>query len=734
MEIFIEAEKLIVGRNLFKAMTLLENHLLMNPRQGDYDALRALKNDYRLMTDYWRAGYEDPQREQLYSQLQRRLYELNANMAIAQRIRSSRYLTAMRQRPRQLRQDWSLTTIRHLLESHVQDVAMLSLEPEHTRQPKEERLYSDHQLLMADLFDYIWTSRLWKDTQADAFEEMLLSPTIDAVDQQLMVSAITIAAVNAFDFQKFHLLTNVYRKTTDASLRQRALVGWVFSADAKKRALYPEMSRIVATLCAEETVADELKELQMQLFFCMNAEDDRQTIQNDIMPELMKAGRLRITRQGIIEQEEDTLEDILHPDADEQNMERMEQSMRRMVDMQRQGSDIYFAGFSQMKRFSFFTDTSNWFVPFYPQHPGISHTWKQSQHQRFLHLIMKMGAFCDSDKYSFVLAFDQVLSRMPQSVLKLVEQGEATPMPIGGEIDPEEQRQPAFMRRLYLQNLYRFFRLYPQRNEFVSIFSEQPSIFFASPLFSSTNLESRMPDVASFLSKHRQYDAAMRVLRNISAQHQDAAYHLLLATLLMRQSAQDPEAARQAIASYEKALDAHPDNTRVLMGLARALFTVQDYKRALHTYEQLLLLVPDSRTAELNAAVCLTHLERYEEALKLLYKLNYLDATDDNVVRVMAWTLTVSGKYEQARRYYDHLTSLPVAQATDRLNQGYCLWLSGNIEGAVAAFKLFSAQQQDAQFSFEQEFMQQEHALLSNHHISDTEIRLMLDSIEETNT
>ena len=51
-------------------------------------------------------------------------------------------------------------------------------------------------------------------------------------------------------------------------------------------------------------------------------------------------------------------------------MEKLEASMKRMNDMQRQGSDVYFGGFSQMKRFPFFSVVANWFMPFYLHHPA----------------------------------------------------------------------------------------------------------------------------------------------------------------------------------------------------------------------------------------------------------------------------------------------------------------------------------------------------------------------------
>lgn len=720
---------LVFDRRLGKALNLLENYLLSHQHQDGLDQLLQLKNEYQLLLEYWCKGFNDPQREQLYNQLLRRMYVLATNVAIHDRMRDTPFLLSAYQRPRRKHQDWELATLRYQLEDYVSNVAMLQLEPEHTRQQKGEAVYRDHQQLLNDLFDYIWTSRLWADSLATAVEELLLSPTIDQLDQQLMVSAIMLSAMNAFGINKFRLLVNVYQKATYEPLRQRALVGWVMCADAEKLRLYPEMHEMVQALCREERVRTELTELQMQMMLCMNAEDDTKTIKDEIIPDLMKGQNLRMTHQGLVEQDEDALENILHPEASEQNMERMEQSIHKMVDMQKKGSDIYFAGFSQMKRFPFFNDISNWFMPFYAHHPAISSLWSQTKGQRFLHTIMKLGAFCDSDKYSFVLAFSQVLARLPKQMLEMVEHGEAMPMPVGGEVAIEEQRQPAFVRRLYLQNLYRFFRLYSLRSEFVNPFSMPRAVFFASPLFRATALEQHMPEVASFLTKRHHYAEAKLVLENMSSKYQDASYHVMMGNLLLRTSDKDMHAVASAYEHFFKASKLEPDNAKALMGFARTCFARQQYSEAVNAYEKLLQLQPDSKSVQLNMAVCLSNLKRYEEALKLLYKLNYLYPDDESVMRVLAWTLTADGKYEQSVKLYDRLLSVSQPDASDLLNYGYCLWFSGNVQSAVSMLRQFLTTQQDASFSIEHEFLHTEHDLLLDHGISDTDILLMLDSL-----
>jgi len=707
-----------------QAFRLLQNHLLMlHPDM--MEPLTSLQSDYQLLNNYWQQGYADPQRDMLYEQLLHRLYTVTANYALTEHARANAVFAASHKRPRQKARDWSLTALRHDLEEYVSDIALLQLEPEHVRSEKSQQLYADHQALMSALFDYIWTSRQWKESLADAFIDMLLSPTIDSADQQLMVSAITLSAMNLFDYQKFRILATVYRQTVDASLRQRSLVGWVFALQDGMQQLFPEMQQLVKELCDDEETLQELTELQMQLVFCTDAENDTETIKKEIMPDLMKGQNLHFTSKGLEELEEDSLQDILHPEAAEQTMEQMEKSINRMIDMQKNGSDIYFAGFSQMKRFSFFYDLSNWFVPFYHEHPGISAIWNAAKSQKFLRVILKMGAFCDSDKYSFVLAFDQVLRQLPQQMIEMIEHGEASPMPVGGEVSLEEQRKPAFVRRLYLQNLYRFFRLSPVKSEFRNPFTkDQGVLFFMNTVFRSTRLDERVIEIASFLTKRQRYSEARQLLLQLTFDQQKPSFFLLLANLHARFSDTD-----LAAVAYRQVLEHEPENVRALKGMARVEYAKGDYAKALQYYERLHALQPDNRQTQLNTAICLTKATRYEEALQLLYKLNYFDEADENVRRALAWTLTCDGKYDQASRHYERLLALPEPQPSDLLNAGYCRWFSGDIAGALELFRQFKNHPSSEKVSLDEEFTKTEHQLILSKGVSETDILLMLDSL-----
>ena len=140
-------------------------------------------------------------------------------------------------------------------------------------------------------------------------------------------------------------------------------------------------------------------------------------------------------------------------------------------------------------------------------------------------------------------------------------------------------------------------------------------------------------------------------------------------------------------------------------------------------------LKPDHTGYMLNAAICMTNLEHNEDALRLLYKLDYEQPDNRKVKRVLAWTLTMSQRYEQASKAYQQLLAADTPEPVDMLNYGYCLWFQGAVSRAIVQFKQFLLNNGDDGYDLEQEFMGSEHSLLAAHNISDTEINLMLDTI-----
>ncbi|MBR5747869.1 MAG: tetratricopeptide repeat protein [Prevotella sp.] len=707
----------LLKRNLSEALNAMEGYLASYSGPSDADRLYSIKADFHLMSDYWKRGFRDPQLPVLYDSLLHRLYVIYANAALSYSIKHSTYLTAVNDRLSLATHDWTVQVLKEALEAYVADGAMLALEPEHTQAEKKKALHQRHHQLIADWFDRLWLSAIWRDSQASAMEEILLSPTIDSNDQQVLTSAVMLATLNHFDIVKFKVLLTVYRQSTDTAVRQRALVGWVLALqDDIFLSLYGEERKELEELLADKAVCQELVQLQHQIILCINAEKDNQTIQQEIMPDLLKNNGFRVTRNGIEEVEDHSLDDILHPDAEERRMEQVEESFLRMQEMQKQGSDIYFGGFSQMKRYDFFREICNWFVPFYPDHPGIADVASKLKNNAFMKSLMQAGPFCHSDKYSFLLAFNQVINHIPKNLWEMMERGEASV----SEVMPEDSQSDAYIRRIYLQDLYRFFRLYPYRSEFSRPFEDCQYLFMAKKVFSRTHIEAYFNDMAAFLIKQKRLHEAGMVLENCGEARCDFRHYMMCGYLLQHRY-YDFGPEKDALYCYQQALALEPENEKAQQGYARALFDQERYQEALEAYDKLLTIQPEKKHYLLNRAVCLTNLGRYADALKDLYRLNFESADDKNVNRVLAWTLTCDGKYEQAEKIYAQLLtgrSLP----EDLLNNGYCLWLGGHVDEAADCFHRYLKETREPKtFIIENEL-----ALLREKGITEPEMQMML--------
>lgn len=715
----------IEDRNLMNAVKNMENYLAVHPHQINSDRLFAIKSDYQMMIDYWRKGYKDPELPQLYEKLLTRMYRLYANILTKVSVLKSPLMASLYMKANLSPRDWSVQVVREQLEKFVSDVALLELEPQHTAKEHRKTLYKNHTQFMCELFAHILTSELWNDGEGEDFEQLLLSPTIDSVDQQLIVTAITLAAMNCYDIVKFRTLIHVYQQATDEYVRQRALFGWVFSIDSELGLLlFHEMQELIEQTLQNPNCVAELIELQKQMFYCMSADEDRHTIEKEIMPDLLKNQQKMRQRDEQDQDEDSIMNDILHPEAEEQEVEKLENSFRRMMDMQKQGSDVYFGGFSQMKRYPFFDEISYWFTPFYTDHPGIVQTWEKFENIKFLSAILKYGPFCNSDKYSFLLAFDTVLNGLPEQARHMLDNGEAV---MYQKLGQDEISTPAYIRRIYLQDMFRFFRLNPLRNEFKNVFDKDSNqaLFLTKITFFFSEIQAYFKDVVTFLIKRNQKSYALEVMQSLhDRKYYDFDYYMLKGYL-----GDDP------VNSYQKALELDPKSERALFALARIKFKNHDYEDALNTYNRLLELNADKKSYQLNKAVCLTNLWRYEEAEQILFRLNFEDPDDMNVARVLAWALTGDGKYEQADRLYKQLMEQEEINDNDSINFAFYLWLTGQIDDAAICFRtyLIATTPKEKRRDAICDIIFKERLLLMTKGINEYDMMMMIDLIDVYN-
>lgn len=718
---FYEIEiPLINWHNVGKALRVMKETIAEDKLPGYIVArYEDVKNEYRLMQDAMMRGLRDDKLDEVYADIMRKVYGAGLDIFIEEKVKQYSSFAYARASAQQT--EAHPDAVRTVLEAYVQDMAMMAFEPENTRKTKMEKLTADHYAYMKQLFNALLVAPMWNDRRAADFADLLLSPTIDRDDALLLVSAVMLATMNVNDPYKWDMLADVYVRATDKVLKMRALVGWVLSLPFNPRGprLFPFVQERIKAMLADKTTLKQLLDMQMQMLFCCNADADNEEIQRNIMPTLIKNTNLQMTRLGIVEKEDDPMKDIMDPNAAERDMEEMERKYRKMMDMQKQGSDIYFGGFSKMKTFPFFHDLCNWFAPFNAAHPALGAARERLAGSTFLNKLMENGPFCDSDKYSFALAIAQIMDRMPDNVKEMLN-SDAT---FGPTVSKEEQEDPAYICRSYLQSLYRFFRLYRSKRDFLNPFildeledNDGNALFFSYKLLACPEMEENAAALCGFLLKRKM----MRELRTMALYYKSSQNPRLVRFLaLVPMTDGKWQEAYDLFASVPE--DQHTEES--LRGMAHCCMSLKRFGEAVAIYRRLLAMHPDNFSYQLNLAVCLmssdagscgdvassscgddassscgdasSHGDKVEaqpnkvveEGSKLLYKLDYEHPDNVNVRRVLAWCMMLQGNFAKAIDIYTRLLSQPDAVSADRLNAAYAHWLSRDVARAVALLR-----------------------------------------------
>lgn len=724
---------LIAKHNVGKALRAMKETIAEDKLPGYIVArYEDVKNDYRLMQDAMMRGLRDDKIDEVYADIMRKVYGAGLDVLIEEKVK--RYSSFAYARVSAQQTEAHPDAVRTVLEAYVQDMAMMAFEPENTRKAKMEKLTADHHAYMKQLFNALLVAPMWNDRRAADFADLLLSPTIDRDDALLLVSAVMLATMNVNDPYKWDMLAEVYVRATDKVLKMRALVGWVLSLpyDPRGPRLFPFVQERIKAMLADKTTLKQMLDMQMQMLFCCNADADNEEIQRNIMPTLIKNTNLQMTRLGIVEKEDDPMKDIMDPNAAERDMEEMERKYRKMMDMQKQGSDIYFGGFSKMKTFPFFNDLCNWFAPFNAAHPALGAARERLAGSTFLNNLMENGPFCDSDKYSFALAIAQIMDRMPDNVKEMLN-SDAT---FGPTVSKDEQEDPAYICRSYLQSLYRFFRLYRSKRDFLNPFildeledNDGNALFMSYKLLACPEMEESAVALCGFLLKRKM----MRELMSMAICFKSSQNPRLVRFLaLVPMTDGKWQEAYDLFASVSE--DQHTEES--LRGMAHCCMSLKRFGEAVAIYRRLLAMHPDSFSYQLNLAVCLMSSDAFsscgdvasssscgdassscgdvasscdasscgaasslggkveaqpnkvvEEGTKLLYKLDYEHPNNANVRRVLAWCMMLQGSFDKAIDIYTRLLSQPDAVSADRLNAAYAHWLSRDVARAVALLR-----------------------------------------------
>lgn len=685
--------------------------------------LAEVREGYDMLLAYMERGAVDSERHRLFAQFLQRTSEAITALWRSHRLTSDAdlYGTTWRVLDKIQCTDWVLPATE--LEKNAQERMLLEMEPETPhRAASLARLQERYSSLFRNLFDSVWTSPAWRSGDVETAQAWMSSPSISSFDKCVFISAVGLGAFEVFDVRKVSFLLSL-TTTADIAVRVRAQVGGTlaFVAHKEECRLYPELMAQWAVLSDEPGFTHSMLELQMQLWQSLDTKRVEKNLREEIFPEMMKrADRFRMDRTLSPEEAmEKAVEAGLNPEWESaEDMSALEKKLRELAELQQGGADVFMASFRMLKqKFPFFSGVVNWFCPFSPNHPDLPNLPVE---RSLLQVFLAPGHLCDSDKYSFLL----MLGEMPAAQHRALSGQLAAAMEQHGVDMQQRSAEPVGVmeeRRMYLQNLYRFFKLYNRRSGLSDPFAMNLQLLECEPIGALLSSAEYLRQLADFAFKEKNYDCALWCYEQMRETETDAIVWQKRG-FCHHSAGNYAEAAR----AYERANLLRPGSAWTLGRWAVCLTRLSRHEEALRCYEELELITPDDIPTLLQAGRCYAHFERYDEAFERLFKADYLAPEDSRVRRAVAWYSLMAGKAEQAERYCAKLLA-DRPTVDDWQNAGHAAWVSGRVGEAVLRYRK-AVEELHCDFP-PSDFWTRDADLLSRYGLTHDDLRLMADLV-----
>lgn len=560
--------------------------------------------------------------------------------------------------------------VKSTLEKFVSREAMLFLNHDLSKEEQDQasaRLYQEWEEYREKIFGRFVSSGHWTDEECAAVKDTILSPTVDSLTSQLLVSAITLSAATVFDMGKFTLLYDIYRQTDDDEVKVRALLGWLLvSTNCGYYEQQPDFRSFAEQLTEDckndqDLLADIIK-AQKMLAVTVFSEQKSIDYTNDIMSSLSKRflGDLKNKVADLLDADED-MRNLFEIDEDEETLE--EESPIRSVDintdedgvdnlnvgvdsplsmdeMMDKGIDILLPQFKMLRdQTDFFTHLYNWFMPFYLKNPHVTEALGfVDEKRKFCKAFCSTARSCPADAYSLANLIISHPNEIPENIVDCYDdpedEGDGSEPADEEEIVNEFFKEPGEHRAKririnYIRNLLRFSKFYKGKDELFTILDEldddKPAYaVLAGPLFQDEFFDKYRMAIARYSFRREFPDLVEVMLEGVPCDTLEM--HFMKGWVCMQK--EDDHSLRMAVSHFKEMLKMQPDMKQVYLQLGicyRNLIQVDEY---LENFDKLMEF-KDSFSEEELFELKLDKLKfivmnnRFEEAMPLAYELDY---------------------------------------------------------------------------------------------------------------
>ena len=321
-------------------------------------------------------------------------------------------------------------------------------------------------------------------------------------------------------------------------------------------------------------------------------------------------------------------------------------------------------------------------MPF-TNHSSVAEVLKKENQPGLVEAMSKNYFLCNSDKYSLVFSMLQMPEHfrdtMAQSLKMESEQIE--------EIKKDEEllaqsTKGETISNQYIQDIYRFFKLYYRKRDFHDPFDTKLDLYNLFFIKEIEDCETLLRTIGEAYFSKDFYDDAIAIFENLLEKdklnmelHQKIGY--------CYQKKGDYE---KALSFYKKAEIMKSDSVWNLRKIAFCYRSLKDLETALKYYLLVEKQAPDNLGVQLNIGHCYLEQKMYHEALQVFFKVEYLAPTNQKVWRPIAWCSFITGKLEQADKYYRKIAE-EERNHHDWINLGHVTWCFKDRKNALLFYK-----------------------------------------------
>lgn len=713
---YIEICNLITGKKLSDAFLLIESYIESVQNPDIKRNFEKQKETYHYLLTYTFQGIEDPEKPKIYKKIQRAL--INITESIRDELFKNRKSNSLA--ARKLIFDKEVEDNKILIEEELNHLLQSNSNPDN--ESRKGNLYK--------IFYLLWMTDFLNESDSNALKKIAANKSCAFHEKSVLVSAVTISLLRRFDSAKFKVLFDFYDFNEEA-VWNRAFVGILmgFYKYNNRVYLFDELKAILKSISKDDLIHSYTENIILQFIRSKETEKISKKLRDEIIPEMEKFKPKIQDKLNLDEIISDSLGEDKNPDWEE-IFDDSPDLLNKMADfskLQLEGSDVFMSAFAMFKKFPFFKETANWFMPFYAENNEVKDIFsafeKSFDTEAFTEGLERSVFMCNSDKYSFCMN----VKMMPESQRNMLIELFKTEMEQMKEIQKDDDllnksSQDTYIFRRYIQDLYRFFKLHPMHSDFDDFFDMKldmhNSYFFDKLIVDEESTEK----IAELYFKKGFYDDAAELLGRLKLEGNKA-----------KKNYEKIGFAYQKLNNYIKALDFYlkaelfgEPSTWLIRKIAFCHRKMNNYEKALEYYRFAESDDDQNLHIQANIGHCLLSLGEYDEALKTYFKVEYYDPNNLKAMRPIAWCSFVLGKFDTALKYFKKIME-GEPKAYDFINYGHVLFCKGDKMKSVDMY--LKALDFIDIGSFEQSINQDREYLLK-HTIENTDIDLLLDYIK----